>query len=456
MMAEPPPIQSSAQRRWGGWIVLVLFFALAILTAVSSSISPNSRSNLRNHEPQQVAIRAAMTQRWSNTHGGKLGSWNSKNDPDYKDLDSEITKLAPKVELDAMSARLYLAMEWERNHIAPANAIAALSKSKLAGDRAFADIYRAQTLTRPLAENLIQKLPDTPAVYKAAKVHALEKAGVSGALDKYFAKNARSYLVVILVIGFLLLLSLVCWVGLVVLKGAGLLVPKGLPLDRLLPQDADRLGEHAAIIILLFQAFGLIILSFKGLRNSWGELLAGACEVGAIVYMQRVSLGGTKLSLKQLGLAKEDFWKNVGIGFGGFLLEFPIAFMLAGLGLKLFSGLPTPTHPASEALQANHSFLAILPVILSGAVIAPFWEELAFRGLLFPAFNRFIGLVPSIFATSLLFASVHPQGPVLWMPLACVGVTSCLLSYHTKSLVPSMVMHCLHNSLAFGIALISF
>ena len=73
-----------------------------------------------------------------------------------------------------------------------------------------------------------------------------------------------------------------------------------------------------------------------------------------------------------------------------------------------------------------------------------------FRGLLFPAISRVAPnasrrVLFGAIASSLLFASIHPQGIALWFALGTVGVASCILVQYSRSLVPSIVMHAAHN-----------
>jgi membrane protease YdiL (CAAX protease family) len=54
----------------------------------------------------------------------------------------------------------------------------------------------------------------------------------------------------------------------------------------------------------------------------------------------------------------------------------------------------------------------------------------------------------------LLFAAIHPQGPILWAGLAAIGVMACFLTHMTGSLVPAMVMHSVHNASVLTLAIV--
>ena len=237
---------------------------------------------------------------------------------------------------------------------------------------------------------------------------------------------------------------------------SGTLQYLGIPLSKITALDADRLAIRGAQIFGLYLVLETVVASLpKDLFNNFARILLVIIGmVGGVVLLQKAPIDGKKFSLEMLGLRAQNWKTHIYLGIVGYLIEFPIAMALAAVGSAIFAFLPKATHPASEAIARDHSIATVLPVMLLGCVLAPFWEELVFRGMLFPAFTRlFKGIRPGIIASSLLFASMHPQGISIWLSLSSVGAASCLLSYQSKSLVPSMVMHCLHNLTVFTIAL---
>ncbi len=84
------------------------------------------------------------------------------------------------------------------------------------------------------------------------------------------------------------------------------------------------------------------------------------------------------------------------------------------------------------------------------SIQAPIVEELIFRGTLLTALsglfrsNRY-HIVLAITVSSLLFASIHPQGFALWLVLGGIGVINSVLCYQTRSVMPGMFMHGIYN-----------
>ena len=81
------------------------------------------------------------------------------------------------------------------------------------------------------------------------------------------------------------------------------------------------------------------------------------------------------------------------------------------------------------------------------AIVAPFVEELLYRGLGYGLLTQFISALPAILITGLAFGLAH--GLVLGLPvLAFFGVTLAWLRWQTGSVYPGMVVHGIFNALA--------
>jgi uncharacterized protein len=91
---------------------------------------------------------------------------------------------------------------------------------------------------------------------------------------------------------------------------------------------------------------------------------------------------------------------------------------------------------------------------LFGIVVAPFVEEVFFRGFLYPALARRIGAASSIIVTSGLFALIH-QGQLAhaWLPLVwlfIVGLVLTMVRARTKSVSLCVLIHMTYNTVVFA------
>ncbi len=97
-----------------------------------------------------------------------------------------------------------------------------------------------------------------------------------------------------------------------------------------------------------------------------------------------------------------------------------------------------------------------MPFLANAAVVtlvAPFVEELLFRGLGFGLLLPFVGAVPTIVITGVAFGLAH--GLVLGLPvLSIFGVTLGWLRRQTGSVYPGMVVHAVFNGAALAAAVL--
>jgi len=85
--------------------------------------------------------------------------------------------------------------------------------------------------------------------------------------------------------------------------------------------------------------------------------------------------------------------------------------------------------------------------------VGPFYEELLFRGFLFPALRRYLPLVASIVIDGLLFALYHgPQLAWSWAPMLLIFVVGSVLTIvraRTGSLGSAFLVHSAYNAFDF-------
>ena len=118
--------------------------------------------------------------------------------------------------------------------------------------------------------------------------------------------------------------------------------------------------------------------------------------------------------------------------------------------------VPVPDHtPFEDLFQTKTSAYA---VSLFGVLFAPFFEELFFRGLLYPALRERTGLAPAILLTTIGFTAMHgPEWNFAWGPLLILGVVGLVVTLvreRTGSLAASWIVHAVYNALLLGITLI--
>lgn len=96
--------------------------------------------------------------------------------------------------------------------------------------------------------------------------------------------------------------------------------------------------------------------------------------------------------------------------------------------------------------QPTLTTIAVAIAVVTMVFLGPVVEEIVFRGLLFGALARPIGIVPSALVSSLLFAAIHGEA-VLFPSLAALGLVAAFSYAATGNLWVPIVLHAANNAL---------
>jgi len=166
-----------------------------------------------------------------------------------------------------------------------------------------------------------------------------------------------------------------------------------------------------------------------------------------IVWVRYVNRG----PLSALGAPREALTDvGVGVATGAGLI------LLAYLSVAVIRAVASSVvgHPIQEPQQVEICvrggwLIALGPVVV---LLAPFAEELFFRGFLFRALRSRFSLWPSAILSSVIFGAVHFQGVsyLLIIPgLAIVGLGLALLYERRQSVLATMAAHASFNLAGF-------
>jgi membrane protease YdiL (CAAX protease family) len=457
------PVQSPPEKRLpGAWIALIALFALLISNSIAGVLMGHADDDPTMTD--QLSLKTVLSQRALLDRVKSYVPSGQSSIASSAATDQQIAAIASRSKAAARTsvpnARLYVVSATElKNPIDPA-IVALLKNSSQAGDKALAEIYGSKKLTAARAGMLLPALPEAPFVYDLARVQAREKAGISPSGRAEISPAWKGLVLMVAGVGafFLVGASVLVWVLFLVFRKNGTLKPKAPPADELSPADADRtIGRSTQLIASYFVIGTLVALLGGKLPESVRTIVPAALILALVFVFAKLPIGGKLISLRSIGLTKENFGKHILWGVAAFAAELPLTAALGALGPRLFPFLPPPQHPASSSLLNNPNLALVIATLVFGAAIAPFWEEIAFRGLMFPAMSKvFRGYVPGALLSSFLFAAIHPQGPTLWLSLGCVAVVSCTLVVYTRSLVPSITMHILHNLTLLLLTVLAF
>ena len=132
------------------------------------------------------------------------------------------------------------------------------------------------------------------------------------------------------------------------------------------------------------------------------------------------------------------------------------AYLIAGVALALVANFLFSVFPSEKQLPIERLFSSpesAYLLAIFGVCVAPFVEELVFRGFFYPVFEKLWGMLPAVVLTALLFASIHiPQLRGGWQEIMAIFFVGAAFSFCrgiTGSLLPPFLMHFAYNASLF-------
>jgi membrane protease YdiL (CAAX protease family) len=186
-------------------------------------------------------------------------------------------------------------------------------------------------------------------------------------------------------------------------------------------------------------------------RVTWGPartlaalgamLLALFAEVAVIA-----STGGVRASAAILGLRapRGRFVRATAIAYGGY---FVCALVIAAL-------VQPEQEDVTRELGVDEGALAavVAGVLIIG--VAPFTEEMFFRGFMFAGMRRALPFAPAALIPSVIWGLFHYTGADTWgvvLQLSVFGLWLSWLYERTGSIWPAIAVHAFNNAIAFAI-----
>jgi CAAX protease family protein len=202
----------------------------------------------------------------------------------------------------------------------------------------------------------------------------------------------------------------------------------------------------AVVIGVVAAAFGASFDDPPPAVNIIATIVQDACLIASALLFARV--GGLPRP-GEFGLRATRVWPALGwmaVAFFGF-------YAVTAAWVAILGTSPTDDQLPKE-LGVDSSTVALVAVAFLVAVVAPVAEEFFFRGFFFTALRNWKGLWPAAIVTGLVFGAIHAGSAdaTYLLPLAFFGFALCLLYARTGSLYPCIALHCVNNSLAFGVS----
>ena len=176
------------------------------------------------------------------------------------------------------------------------------------------------------------------------------------------------------------------------------------------------------------------------------QIFQTALMVGRVVLFLRLrGVSAAEIGLRPL---KNDRWLFYSALWG--IGTFFIMLFVSAWMIKLFPDAE-PQTATNLIMQAQGRWESIA-VILMVSILAPFSEELIFRGYIYHSLRAHKNIWFSVLATSLMFGCMHYDLFRL-LPLTLVGILLNVVSIRSQSLYGSMIMHGVWNFMMASLVL---
>lgn len=235
------------------------------------------------------------------------------------------------------------------------------------------------------------------------------------------------------------------------IRGGVLPMPAKTPPTEVFEPSTSLLVAVAGVLVLPFLVSTVVVeaIGRENFTTVYQILVMGACSlpVAAIVVLRRNRLASPK---------PPRMPKPIGVGLGAFCVATVFVVPLTLLTVLVMQSLGKAAPVQQLVQQTIESPDDTLPIVIAlyGVLIAPFAEEAIFRGLLYPAFKRWMGgtrraAVLSGIGVSLIFAAVHASA-VAFAGLFALALVLTFVYERTNSLAAVVIAHATNNFLSLA------
>ena len=158
-----------------------------------------------------------------------------------------------------------------------------------------------------------------------------------------------------------------------------------------------------------------------------------------------------KKKISSFGFVKKNLGKNIFYGVAGYVGIIPVLFaigILVYVILNIFKIKPPPQPIIGLFLEEKNTALLFISSMIA-ATFGPIIEEIFFRGVMYNAVKKKIGVFWSILITSMLFSFLHTHAMTYFLvgfiPITILGILLAYLYEKTGSLIPSITLHVCNN-----------
>ncbi|MFC1666854.1 lysostaphin resistance A-like protein [Candidatus Omnitrophota bacterium] len=174
-------------------------------------------------------------------------------------------------------------------------------------------------------------------------------------------------------------------------------------------------------------------------------------DIAAVVVILYFVMVKHKERLPAIGLQFSSFFKNILSGITVYVFIVPVLFVVLLLSIRflnIFEYIPPP-QPVFEMFMEEKENKTLIFLTIFVSVLGPIIEEMFFRGFMYSAIKKYLGILGAAFLSACIFSVLHTN-IVGFLPIMILGIVLAYLYETTGSLVAPIAVHILHNSIIVG------
>ncbi len=221
-------------------------------------------------------------------------------------------------------------------------------------------------------------------------------------------------------------------------------------------QDAFRAVVLLFFLDLVFSTAIGAVFGWLGIQTThWALMLGALLRSGVLIVYLGAAVRRHGGSWKDLGICGNRLGSQAVWGLGGYLAMIPVYLgVLAVLAAALnFFQIQMPVQTPVQILYTESNTAAVMGFAFFMGILGPWFEEIFFRGFIYPAFKNRLGTVRAVVAVSVIFAALHAHG-IAFMPILVLGLALNVLYERSGSIIPGAVLHMTHNCAMLALTLV--
>lgn len=232
---------------------------------------------------------------------------------------------------------------------------------------------------------------------------------------------------------------------------------KGLSYKKSVPWGISDLVKASIVVVFTGYIIGIMeSIFFKkfdsgitmSLRMVISTFLVDITAVIVILYFVIVKYRQT---LQSLGLRFAYFFNNILSGIAAYIFILPLLLIVLLISIWFLNivGYTPPPQPVFDLFFEETRSRVLLFLTLFISIFGPIVEEIFFRGFMYAAVRRHLGIAGAAFSSAAIFSLLHTN-VAGFLPIMTLGVLLAYLYETTGSLAASITVHIIHNSIVVG------